>query len=209
MAMPDEKVHVVDDDRDVRESLRLLIRTAGLPVVTCASGPELLERIGPAHRGCLVLDVRLPEMNGLELQQELAARGVRLPIVFISGHASVPMAVRAVNAGAFDFLEKPCDDRVLLERIRAALELDRRNRRHAAGRQAVERRLERLTPRERQVMEQMLLGRLNKVIAAELGLSVRTVEIHRARVLEKLEVHNASEMVRRVLSSESYRDWLL
>ncbi|WP_019569654.1 MULTISPECIES: response regulator transcription factor [unclassified Thioalkalivibrio] len=209
MVTPDEKVYVVDDDRDVRDSLHLLLRTAGLPVVTCASAQELLDRIGPAHPGCLVLDVRLPGMNGLELQAALGVREVRMPILFISGHADIPMAVRAVNAGAFDFLEKPFDEEVLLDRIHGALEHDRAQRREEQGRRAIERLLERLTPREREVMEQMLLGRLNKVIAAELGLSVRTVEIHRARVLEKLEVHNATEMVRQVLSTGAYRDWLL
>ncbi len=205
----DEKVFVVDDDEDVREALGLLLHTAGLPVVTLDSPGALLQRVGPEQGGCLVLDVRLPGMNGLELQRALGERGVRMPILFITGHGDIPMAVRAVNAGALDFLEKPFDNEVLLARVRDALAQDREARVHAAERIAVERRLERLTDREREVMEAMLAGKLNKVIAHELGVSVRTVEVHRARVLEKLEAHNAPEMVRLVLSTPTYRHWLL
>jgi len=204
-----EQVWLVDDEADIRDAVSFLLGTAGFEVRTFASPAELLEQITPAHRGCLILDVRLPGMDGLELQARLREEGVTMPIVFISGHGDIPMAVRAVNAGAMDFLEKPFDDEALLERVEQALAQDREQAAHAEAVAQIERRLENLTPREREVMEHMLQGKLNKIIAADLGMSVRTVEVHRARVLEKLGVRNSSEMVRQVLSTEAYRDWLV
>lgn len=204
-----ERVIVVDDDPDVRDAATLLLSTAGYPVEALATAEGLLERIGPDDRGCLLLDVRLPGMSGLALQQELQARAVRMPVVFISGHGDIPMAVEAVNAGALDFLEKPFDDEALLERVERALALDREQAEHARAVAAIEERIDSLTPREREVMEQIVRGKLNKVIAADLGLSIRTVEVHRARVLEKLGARNGSEMVRVVLSTPAYRDWLV
>jgi len=189
-----EQVWLVDDEADIRDAVSFLLGTAGFEVRTFASPAELLEQITPAHRGCLILDVRLPGMDGLELQARLREEGVTMPIVFISGHGDIPMAVRAVNAGAMDFLEKPFDDEALLERVEQALAQDREQAAHA---EAVAQ------------MEHMLQGKLNKIIAADLGMSVRTVEVHRARVLEKLGVRNSSEMVRQVLSTEAYRDWLV
>jgi len=147
-------------------------------------------------------------MNGLELQRELAQRGIRMPIVFITGHGDVPMAVQALNEGAFDFLEKPLDDDALLDRVEKAVAQDADRRAREAAQAHVEEHLDRLTPRERQVMEGMLAGKINKVIGHELDMSTRTVEVHRARVLDKLGVRNASEMVRYVLTSPRYRDWL-
>ncbi len=204
--MSAERVYIVDDDPDVRHATALLVATAGWPTVPLASPGELLARIGPDDAGCLVLDVRLPGMDGLQLQQALAERGIRLPIVFITGHGDIPMAVRAVNAGALDFLEKPLDEQALLERIATAMERDRERREREAERSDIEQRLAQLTPREREVMEGILAGKLNKVIAHELGTSVRTVEVHRARVLDKLGARNGPEMVRRVLASPAYRD---
>lgn len=204
-----EQVWLVDDEADIRDAVSFLLGTAGFEVRTFASPAELLEQITPEHRGCLILDVRLPGMDGLELQARLREDGVTMPILFISGHGDIPMAVRAVNAGALDFLEKPFDDEALLERVEQALEQDREQAAHAQAVAQIERRLDNLTPREREVMEHMLQGKLNKIIAADLGMSVRTVEVHRARVLEKLGVRNSSEMVRQVLSTEAYRDWLV
>ena len=204
-----ERVILVDDDADVRDAASLLLSTAGYRVEALDSAEALLERISPADRGCLVLDVRLPGMNGLALQRTLWDRGIRLPIIFISGHGDIPMAVEAVNAGAMDFLEKPFDETALLERIDDALARDRENAEHARAVASVEERLDSLTPREREVMEEILRGKLNKVIAADLDLSIRTVEVHRARVLDKLQARNGPEMVRLVLSAPRYRDWLV
>lgn len=204
-----ELVHVVDDDEDVRESVRMLLWSADFRVETSAAPRELLEKLDSASRGCLVLDVRLPGMDGLELQKKLYERGIVMPIVFITGHGDIPLAVEAVNAGALDFLEKPFDDEVLIERVRTGLAQDREYREARSRRASVESRLDSLTPREREVMEGILQGKLNKVIAHELDVSVRTVEVHRARVLEKMAARNSSDMVRLVLSTEEYRDWLI
>ena len=205
--MTEEHVYIVDDDSDVREATTFLVTSAGHPTVSLAGPEELLERISPDDRGCLVLDVRMPRMNGLELQRELSDRGIRMPVIFITGHGDIPMAVQAVNAGALDFLEKPLDNDALLERVEAALREDRERREREAGSAEIEQRLNKLTPREREVMEGMLAGKLNKVIGHELNMSTRTVEVHRARVLEKLNAQNASEMVRLVLGTRQYRDW--
>ncbi len=205
--MTTEQVYIVDDDPDVRHATSFLIATAGHPAVPLGTPDELLERVAPDSAGCLILDVRLPGMNGLELQQTLAERDVRLPIIFITGHGDIPMAVQAVNAGALDFLEKPFDNDALLERVETALARDRERRERDAASAEVDERLQRLTPRESQVMEGMLAGKLNKVIGYELDMSTRTVEVHRGRVLDKLGVRNATEMVRLVLASRRYRDW--
>lgn len=206
--MSEERVLIVDDDADVRDATTLLIETAGYTTASYGSADEFLEAVSPGHGGCLVLDVRLPGMNGLDLQRALAERGIRMPIIFITGHGDVPMAVQALNEGAFDFLEKPLDDEALLERVQKAIAQDAERRSREATQADVEERLERLTPREREVMEGILEGKLNKVIGYELDMSTRTVEVHRARVLDKLGVRNASEMVRYVLTSPQYSDWL-
>jgi len=206
--MSQPTVYIVDDDADVRAATSLLLETAGYRSALYSGSEELLAALTPQAAGCLVLDVRLPGRNGLSLQRELAQRGIRLPIVFITGHGDVPMAVQAMNEGAFDFLEKPLDDDALLDRVARALERDAERREHEANISDIEDRLARLTPREREVMEGILEGKLNKVIGHELGMSTRTVEVHRARVMDKLGVRNASEMVRLVLTSPEYRDWL-
>lgn len=203
------KVYLVDDDPDVRDAITFLFDAEGIAVQAEASPDKLLEYVGPEHRGCLLLDVRLPGMDGLELQEALRERGVHMPVIFISGHGDIPMAVRAVNAGALDFLEKPFHDELLLEKIRNALEIDASEHEDKVRREEVEHRLGLLTPREREVLEGILGGKLSKVIAADLDLSVRTVEVHRAHVLEKLAARNSSELVRLALSSDTYHDWLL
>lgn len=205
--MTSECVYIVDDDPDVRHATTLLVATAGHAAIPLATPDELLEQISPDDAGCLVLDVRLPGMDGLQLQQTLYERDIRLPILFITGHGDIPMAVRAVNAGALDFLEKPLDEQALLERIDIALARDRERRERESAQTDIDQRLARLTPREREVMEGILAGKLNKVIGYELGMSTRTVEVHRARVLDKLGARNGPEMVRLVLASPSYRDW--
>lgn len=206
--MTTEQVFIVDDDPDVLDATALLVATSGYAAVPLASPEALLERVTPEDAGCLVLDVRLPGMNGLDLQRELGVRDIRMPVIFITGHGDIPMAVQAVNAGALDFLEKPFDNDALLARVATAMERDRARRKHDANHAEVEQRLGRLTPRERQVMEGILAGKLNKVIGHELEMSTRTVEVHRARVLDKLGARNASEMARLVLATPRYRDWL-
>jgi len=202
-----EHVYIVDDDPDVRDATSFLLATAGYPTVPLSGPEELLQRVTPEDAGCLVLDVRLPGMDGLKLQQALQERGIRMPIIFITGHGDIPMAVKAVNAGALDFLEKPLNDEALLDRIATAMESDRERRERDAARSDTDQRLQQLTPREREVMEGILAGKLNKVIAHELGSSVRTVEVHRARILDKLGARNGPELVRLVLATSSYRDW--
>jgi FixJ family two-component response regulator len=151
----------------------------------------------------------MPGLDGLQAQHALNERGLRLPVIFISGHADVSTAVRAVQAGALDFLEKPFDDELLVEKIRNAIELDQSEWESAHEREDIEQRIASLTPRERQVVEGILEGKLNKIIADDLDISVRTVEIHRANALDKIGARNSSDMIRLVLSSHSYRDWLL
>ncbi len=202
-------VYLVDDDAGVRDAVTFLLEAEGIRVVSAASPDELLGKVTPENRGCLLLDVRLPGMNGLELQQVLRERRVRMPVIFISGHGDIPMAVRAVNEGALDFLEKPFKDAQLLEKIRNAMTLDAVEQEEIARRGEVEERLQTLTPREREVLEGILEGKLSKVIAWEMEVSVRTVEVHRAHVIEKLGARNTSELVRLVLSTSTYRNWLL
>lgn len=204
-----EAVYLVDDDPDVRDAIVFLLENEGLPVRAFGEPQPLLDEVDGSSRGCMVLDVRLPQMDGLQLLEALRKRSVEMPAIFISGHGDIPMAVRAVQAGALDFLEKPFRDEVLLEKVNNGLELDRHARESHSERLAVEKRLEELTPRERQVMEGMLQGKLNKIIASHLDVSVRTVEVHRANVLDKLHARNSSDMVRLVLSTDRYRDWLL
>ena len=204
-----EAVYLVDDDPDVRDAIVFLLENEGLPVRAFGEPQPLLDELDGSSRGCMVLDVRLPQMDGLQLLEALRNRSVEMPAIFISGHGDIPMAVRAVQAGALDFLEKPFRDEVLLEKVNNGLELDRHARESHSERLAVEKRLEELTPREREVMEGMLQGKLNKIIASDLDVSVRTVEVHRANVLDKLHARNSSDMVRLVLSTDRYRDWLL
>jgi two-component system, LuxR family, response regulator FixJ len=192
-------VFVVDDDESVRSSLRFLLRTAGLESRAFGSAPEFLQSYDPAQPGCLVLDVRMPGMSGLELQQELNLRGAIIPVIFITGHGDIPMAVEAMQQGAHDFLQKPFRDEDLIERIQKALAKDAKARAGRAGHKAIRASLESLTPREREVLALMVRGKPNKVMAHELGVSQRTVEIHRARVMEKSGAASLAELVRMVL----------
>ena len=195
-------VFVVDDDEAVRGSLKLLLKTLGLPVQTYASAQEFLDGFDPRRSGCLVLDIRMPGMSGLELQEELNSRGAMLPIIFITGHGDVPMAVEAMQRGAMDFLQKPFRDQELLDRINKALEKDRAGRELLGNRERIRARIAQLTPREQQVMALVTQGKANKVIAADLELSQRTVEIHRAHLMEKMGANSLAHLVRMVIDAE-------
>jgi two-component system response regulator FixJ len=195
-------VFVVDDDEGVRNSLRFLLKSVGLATRTLASASEFLEVYKPSQPGCLVLDVRMPGMSGLELQQQLNLRGAVIPVIFITGHGDIPMAVEAMQQGAFDFLQKPFRDQDLIDRIQRALERDAHSRAALEQHTRIRERLESLTPREREVLALMTRGRPNKVMAAELGVSQRTVEIHRARVMEKSGAASLAQLVRMVMDVE-------
>ena len=189
-------VYVVDDDDSMRRALALLLNTVGYKTATFASPKEFLEKFKSDAAGCLVLDIRMPGMSGLELQQHLNRTGSMLPVIFITGHGDVPMAVQAMKEGAFEFVQKPFRDQDLLDRINHALEQDAHNRGTLARHADVVRRLESLTPRERQVMDMVVDGAANKVIAIDLNLSERTVEIHRAKVMEKMDAKSVAHLVK-------------
>jgi two-component system response regulator FixJ len=193
-------VHVVDDDEAVRQSLEFLLDSAGIPVRAYDSAAAFLRVAGTLRDGCVLTDVRMPEIDGLALQRALLDQGIRLPVIVMTGHGDVPVAVQALKAGAADFIEKPFDDEALLAAVRAALEAGRRLRVREAEVEGIAGRLAGLTPRERQVLDRLVAGMPNKTIAHELGASPRTVEVHRARVMEKMGARSLSELVRMALS---------
>ncbi len=192
-------IFIVDDDAAVRDALKLLLRSVGQAVETFGSAQEFLDAYSEDRPGCLVLDIRMPGMSGLELQQKLNEKHSILPIIFITGHGDVPMAVEAMQAGAVDFIQKPFRDQDLIDRINQALEKDSSNRAALGERNDIRRRLDTLTPREREVLDLVVHGKANKVIAGDLKLSQRTVEIHRARVMEKMQASSLAHLVRMVL----------
>ncbi|MCP5418983.1 MAG: response regulator transcription factor [Gammaproteobacteria bacterium] len=192
---PQPSVFLVDDDEAVRDSLSLSLEMDGLKVECFASARDFLESYDASRPGCLVLDVRMPDMSGLELQEVLATRRITIPIIFITGHGDVPMSVKAVKAGAVDFLEKPFKKEVLQERIQEALAQDAQMRKEWAERQQLRRRLEHLTPREQEVMALVVGGHSNKDIARRLDISPRTVETHRARIMEKMGATSLPDLV--------------
>lgn len=189
-------VFVVDDDEAICESLRLLIGDIGLEVRTFTSARQFLEKYDSSRPGCLVLDVRMSGISGLELQARLNEMGVHIPTIIITGHADVPMAVEAMKAGATDFIEKPFRDQVLLDSIQKAIDLDLRVRRQRQEHQDVQSRLGLLTHREREVMDRLVAGKSNKSIAFDLGISQKTVDFHRANILDKIGVSSVVELVR-------------
>jgi two-component system response regulator FixJ len=199
MAHDEPAVFIVDDDAAVRDSLGLLLRSVGLRHESYSSASDFLETYDPARPGCLVLDVRMPGMSGLELQEELQKRHSTLPIIFLTAHGDVPMAVAAVKAGAVDFVQKPFRDQDLIDKIHHAINQDSRIREKLADRQKILSRIDSLTPREREVMDMVVDGKANKVIAIDLGLSQRTVEIHRARVMRKMNADSVSQLVQMVM----------
>jgi FixJ family two-component response regulator len=199
---PDALVRVVDDDEAVRSSLKLLLKSAGLTTQAYASATEFLAAYEDDQPGCLVLDIRMPGMNGLELQDELNRRGAMIPVIFVTGHGDVPMAVEAMQRGAMDFLQKPFRDQDLIDRVLKALALDRGNRAQRESRRAIRSRLAILSPREMQVLRLLTLGKSNKQVAGDLGLSQRTVEIHRAHLMQKMEAKSVAQLVRMFLVAD-------
>ena len=189
-------VFIVDDDAAIRFAMEALMESVNLDHEIFASADEFLDKISEQRPGCLVLDIRMPGLGGLELQEELIRRGNTLPIIFITGHGDVPMAVEAMQKGAVDFIQKPFRDQELLDRIREALATDQHRREEQQQHEEVARRLDKLTNREREVFDLVVTGKPNKVIAYELGVSQRTVEIHRARVMEKMQARSLADLVK-------------
>jgi FixJ family two-component response regulator len=203
MAALEPKVYIVDDDEAVRESLALLLDSMDQNCQSFNSAGDFLHTYSGDMTGCLVLDIRMPGMNGLELQKQLNVQGSILPIIFVTGHGDVPMAVEAMQHGAVDFIQKPYREQDLLDKINMAIALDENNRDALEHRHKIIEKLSTLTPREKEVMEMMVNGNANKVIAIDLGISQRTVEIHRARVMEKMETNSLAHLVKMVVAVEN------
>ena len=199
--LPESTVFVVDDDDAVRESLAFLLKSVGLKVESFSSAQDFLKSYNPARAGCLVLDIRMPGMSGLELQEKLKQMESMLPIIFITGHGDVPMAVKAIKAGAADFVQKPFRDQELIDRIREVLEEDASARVEKLQKAEILKRIDSLTEREREVMEQVVDGKANKVVAIDLNVSQRTVEIHRANVMDKMKARSLAQLVRLVMKA--------
>lgn len=195
-------VYVVDDDEAVRDAIALLLEASDIACRVYGSAAEFLGSFDAETHACLVADIRMPGLSGLELQQHLNRQGAQVPVIFITGHGDVPMAVNAMKSGAFDFIQKPFRDQDLIGRIHKALEKDRDRREQQSSISAIREKLETLTPRETEVMQRVVDGQANKVIAFDLGVSQRTVELHRARVMRKLGMRSLADLVRVVSSVE-------
>jgi FixJ family two-component response regulator len=202
--MAGKTVFVVDDDSAVRSGLRFLLRTAGYEVEVFPSASSFLRDYDPRQNGCLVLDVRMPAMTGLELQQQLNIRGWRIPVIFITGHGTVPLAIAAMKAGAFDFIEKPLREDALLESIQRALHWNDKAYEERLERATLEGRAALLTTREREIFELVAAGESNKVIARHLRISFRTVETHRAHIIEKLHARSLSDLIRMAIIMKTH-----
>lgn len=192
-------IHVIDDDADVRQSLAFLLSTVGLAVRVHDSANAFLEVLPEVQEGCIVTDVRMPGIDGIELQRRLAAAGVKLPVIVMTGHGDIALAVEAMKAGAVDFIEKPFDDDVLVAAIKAAIARRAGDRQRSAKVEEIHDRMKLLSERERQVMEGLVAGKPNKIIAHDLGISSRTVEVYRANVMTKMRADSLSALVRMVL----------
>jgi len=199
---PEQKIYVIDDDEALRDSLVWLLESSGYRVAAYESAELFLSTYNAAMTGCLVLDVRMPGMSGLELFEELSRRHCTLPVIFITGHGDVPMAVSAVKKGAVDFIEKPFGDRDMLGLIEQCLAAEARSRGKRRLEAETARRLDHLTQREREVLDLIIAGKLNKQIADVLGISIKTVEVHRARVMEKMGARSLAELVQHVITAE-------
>ena len=195
-------VYIIDDDRMARESLKWLIESAGLPVQMFEHGLDFLKQVNTSMSGCVLLDVRMPDINGMELYVKLKQRNIILPVIFVTGHADVAMAVRAMKAGAFDMIEKPYNDALMLERIQSAITQDQDSRGNHKRVNAIKACAEQLTPREQEVMRYVLDSTQNKVIAVELGISIKTVELHRANLMAKMQAKTSTELVRLALIAD-------
>jgi two-component system, LuxR family, response regulator FixJ len=198
-ATPLGTVFIVDDEEAVRDSLAILMRSIGQQSQTFPDALTFLAAYDPAHGGCLILDVRMPRMSGLDLQQELKRRDCHLPIIFITGHGDVPMAVEAMRAGAVEFLQKPFNDDELIRRVNSALALDAKQRQQLHELASLRQRYANLTGREREIAERLVAGTANKVLAIELGLSERTIEVHRAHILQKMAAHGVVQLAQMLL----------
>jgi len=204
--MQDEAtVFVIDDDASMRDSLKWFLQTVGLHAETYGSAAEFLADFSPDRPGCIVLDVRMPDISGLELQERLKEEPTAPPILMVSGHGDVPMAVRAMRNGAFDFIEKPIGDQLLLERIQKALAKDRENRAARQLQARLEKRLAQLSTREREVFEIVVAGCPNKVVASRLGLSTKTIEVHRAHVMKKMKARSLADLVKMAVALDVTR----
>jgi two-component system response regulator FixJ len=201
--MSEPTVFIVDDDKAVARSLRWLIETVRLKVETFSSAQGFLDGYDSSKPGCLVLDVRMPGMSGLDLQERLAAQRIHVPIIFITGHGDVQMAVRAVQSGAFDFVEKPFNDQDLLDRIQKAIIFDAGQRGRSMQRAQLRSLFASLTPREREVLDLVVEGMSNKAIANSLGLSAKTVEVHRAKVMEKMHARSVADLVKMAMQNHA------
>lgn len=197
---PSPRVMIIDDDEAVRESLQWLISSVGIEVETFPDAQAFLADVAMPQEGCIVIDVRMPGMSGLDLQKELHARKVKIPIIIVTGHGDVQMAVRAMREGAYDFIEKPFNDQQLLESVQHAVGASKKKAERQIGLAEAQKSLESLTPREREVLDLITVGKANKQVAFELGISEKTVEAHRAKVMEKMAVRTLAELVRKVLS---------
>lgn len=200
--VPDQQIYIVDDDEALRDSLVWMLESSGYTVSAFDSAEAFLAAYRETFSGCLVLDVRMPGMSGLELFEELGRRRCTLPVIFITGHGDVPMAVSALKKGAVDFIEKPFGDQEMLRLIAQCLEQERASRSKRKLEADTARRLEHLTQREREVLDLIIAGKLNKQIADVLGISIKTVEVHRARVMEKMGAHSLAELVQHVVAVE-------
>lgn len=200
--MSSPRVFVVDDDAAVRESLALLVTSVGLEAETFSSAQAFLEAYRPDRRGCLVTDIRMPGMSGLELQAKLAEERIHIPVIVLTGHGDVPAAVRALKGGAIDFVEKPFNPQALLDLIQQAITRDAQIRTQAAHDAEITERMALLTPREAEVLDHVASGKANKVIAVDLGISERTVELHRGRIMRKMRARSLAELMRMVLPHE-------
>lgn len=201
-------VYLIDDDPGIQDAMRRLLKSVGLQLQTYSHAQEFLEKKEKgdpttSHPGCLVLDIRMPGMSGLELQQRLQDRGDDLPIIVVSGHADVPMTVRAIKAGALDFLEKPFNEQVLLDRIQEGIQESLRRRSEQGERSQIEARVKTLTPREREVLDMLVSGKPNKTIATDLNISRKTLDIHRGKVLQKMQAETVADLVRMVLKARA------
>jgi two-component system response regulator FixJ len=193
---------IIDDDRMARESLKWLIESAGLPVQVFDDGLDFLDQVNTLTPGCVVLDVRMPDINGMELYTRLKQNNIMMPVIIVTGHADVAMAVRAMKAGAFDFIEKPYNDALMLERVQSAITDDHNKRRNQQRIADIKTCAELLTPREQEVMSFVLGSTQNKIIAIELGISIKTVELHRANLMAKMQAKTSTELMKMALIAE-------